>query len=540
MDDQQIVEYIEEHINLNDLRNLIKSNPNMTKLKIVIYADYDGGRIDDGISETLASMPLKRLSISMNVLRNQHFKILLQSKSITNLDVGGNVITDDGIIDICNNTTLKTLSLAVTPVTSIGMKELAKSKSITYLSLFNNFYADEDDEKEYVTDDGLKELLTNQVLQTLIISGQPLRGNGLVDIKHNTSLTALDISRTQINDECIKYLLQNYSIIDLNISDTLITADGITELAKTNTIKSLKITENEMAINEVSLKAISDNKSITYLDISNVHLTTISPLTATGLTELAKTNTIQTLKIAGNEKAINEISLKALCDNKNITYLDVSRNRHVFKKHLIDILATSKLKKLLLYGNHLISGDIASLAKNETITNLDLANNQIDNNGAIELAKNKTIKFLDLGSNNIRSKGARALAKNTTLLELSLDNNIISRKSAYMLSRNKNILSLNVKYNLFEITNIDNFMKRNNTILVFSCNVFKYNPIDTKQLTEVESVKYTKNLKTYKDKLTYKINYIMTNPYLVKDINGIIFEYLNETLTLQDEKIVYL
>jgi len=101
----------------------------------------------------------------------------------------------------------------------------------------------------------------------------------------------------------------------------------------------------------------------------------------------------------------------------------------------------------------------AALAKNTTITTIDLSRNVIGVEGAKSLAdvlaKNTTITNIDLSRNVIGVEGAEslaaALAENTTITNINLSHNHIgpedAKSLASALAKNTTIININLSYN---------------------------------------------------------------------------------------------
>ena len=85
-----------------------------------------------------------------------------------------------------------------------------------------------------------------------------------------------------------------------------------------------------------------------------------------------------------------------------------------------------------------VSELIKALAKNPTITNLNLAFNRIISAGAITLAENSTLTSLNLEGNNLGNTGAIALVKNHTFTSLHLKGNHIGDTGAIASAQNSN------------------------------------------------------------------------------------------------------
>ncbi len=87
------------------------------------------------------------------------------------------------------------------------------------------------------------------------------------------------------------------------------------------------------------------------------------------------------------------------------------------------------------------------LAKNTTLTSLDVSYNNIGDDGVGYLAKSTTLSNLYVSYNNIGDEGAGYLAKNTTLSNLDVNHNNIGPKGADYLAKNTTLTSLDVRFN---------------------------------------------------------------------------------------------
>jgi hypothetical protein len=77
--------------------------------------------------------------------------------------------------------------------------------------------------------------------------------------------------------------------------------------------------------------------------------------------------------------------------------------------------------------NHIGIAGAAALARNRSLTELNVAVTRIGDAAAVVLAQNRTLTSLKATGNQIGDKGALALAANPNLIKLDLSGNQISR-----------------------------------------------------------------------------------------------------------------
>ena len=178
-------------------------------------------------------------------------------------------------------------------------------------------------------------------------------------------------------------------------------------------------------------RLLSQNKSITKLNLSHIYLDSIcmEMLSET----LAQNNSITNLNLSENiitrigEHEISDRGMRALANiltnNRTITNLDIGRIiLDSSESNLMGILfealsQNNSITHLSLRYNQINDNNVIHLAQvlrhNTTITSIDLYGNRIGDDGAIKLAEllreNRTITKIELLLNNYGSVGTNAL-----------------------------------------------------------------------------------------------------------------------------------
>jgi Leucine Rich repeat len=167
---------------------------------------------------------------------------------------------------------------------------------------------------------------------------------------------------------------------------------------------------------------------------------------------------------------ITDASAKLLARNKTISSLDMSHNL-IENDGVIALAKNPNLESLNLESNCFGTDGVKALADNESLISLEIGGNVINDEGAIAIAKNRTIRSLDVAKAYITSIGAKALAQNNILKELDISDNKIGKKGIIALLGSKSIIDLlAVDTGVWDIDdeNILAAFKKNHTLFDFN------------------------------------------------------------------------
>lgn len=276
-----------------------------------------------------------------------------------------------------------------------------------------------------------------------------LRGNtnittvGIIALAKNTTLTNLNLSHANVTDEDAKILAQNSKLKSLDVGWNSIGDAGASALAENTTLQSLNLEANSLKSNSVF--ALAKNTTLKNLSIGFAERYA-GDISHEAYHELEKTTTLKTLSLAGNNLDADDFAL--LAKNQSITSLDVAIGKNLIFSTLGDEAAVtfaknSHLEYLDMSHDYISDKGAIALAHSPSLKSLKLDSNKaIGKTGITALAKNPNLINLSLYDDEIDSHDAEILAKNTTLFELDLSSNRIGDQGASSLAKNTTIKKL--------------------------------------------------------------------------------------------------
>lgn len=405
------------------------------------------------------------------------FQLLISNPGVVILDIGCNDFTNQAVpclIDIILNTSIKSLQIGATGLPWHNNKFNIQSM-IEILSAIQQSYR-----IVYLGLSGLK-----------------------MSVRHGAR-------RITMAEELATYLRDDNILKSLSISDCGFTPKEMELVLLSGLIYNPNIKFLDMHISPLLdpngtefMRNLSNMKSLTYLDVSNCHLSASAGVELAG--SLKRSKSLIVLNLSNNQigdEGFMEI-LKVLLENQTLTELDVSNN---------DIGST--IAELL--------GKV--IEKNQVLYSLDLTNNFIGDESAFAIAssigKNEGITKLSIASCRISDEGAIAichsLVKNTVLRKLYINNNFLTRESGYRiidaLRGNEHIFVLDLS-----ATQIDHFViKAANDLCIRNKQIQKETDLQPlkKQLVQL-SIQQTKmpeaesRLKNLENKLDEVVNKIV-------------------------------
>ena len=380
--------------------NLIKCFVNYSKKNLLVinfsqndFEDVIGANIFASIGVNCPNIEI--IDISKNNLTyttfshkkvQQAFKIGF--KRLLKLILGNNLIGSKGFIDLCkcaiNCTKLNLLDVSYN---GIDIKVFEVQSVVDFfnnaLPNFYTFYY----EGNYLPTDEIQNLVK--------------------DILNNKSLTYLYLQNNQINDDSMELLSvlisKNYFIHTLSLGYNKFTPKGIERLCnglKSNNTRLMELSLSNNNLDEKSLTYLSDtlNKQSTImclnLSYNNFSKGECGNLISKIITECVKLNNLN-LTACHLGLKIKEV-LKALENNKNINYIDLSvndigNNNEIFKNLANMLKINPHIKYLYLDTNYITDKDF------ETIIHEGLSTN-------------RNLKYLSLKSNKITLNSIKKLS----------------------------------------------------------------------------------------------------------------------------------
>lgn len=210
----------------------LKTNPTIT------YLSLYGNKIDDDSAIVLASIStLKKLDLSYNDIT--HIGAMALAKCpLERLNLSENNIYykeeyntqfKEMIEDFGNNKTIKKLMLFRNTIPSTMLGELiGKNRSIEEL------YIGEAQYPFSLTDDVLKFIGQNAVLDTLYLFETEITNKGISYLGQNKSIKKLHIDKSSINDIGVSLLCQYSNLKDLYLKDSDLTFYSAVDLVASN------------------------------------------------------------------------------------------------------------------------------------------------------------------------------------------------------------------------------------------------------------------------------------------------------------------
>lgn len=393
---------------------------------------------------------------------------LENNKTLTNLEIHGNLLTIEIAKTLENNTTLTRLNIYNGKITDEALDSiivaLSNNPNLTHL-IFNCSI-----KKNALTK--LSLLLKNNTsfLKHLKISSDYYTRPNLKELamalEENSTLEALDISNLKIdNEEADSFfaaLKKHPSLTHFNMDGNPLNAEAtqklVQALQENQTLTHLSYAHNNLKAAGAALfvPLLRENKTLTYLDLS--HNKMMDPDLFLLMNALKDNKHISELNLS--ENIIGKSSARTLADflrgNETLTSLNLERcdlNQH-FETIAIALQDNKKLKKLSLAHNlilepHAQRALAKALKENNTLNSLDLSGTSASS--------------LDLSHTYIETLSG-ALAQNKVLTEVELGYNHFTQnrhfeKLILALQANKNLTSLGLSHNEIKDENISVIIK---------------------------------------------------------------------------------
>jgi len=158
--------------------------------------------------KALAQWPhLRSLNLTGCTLEVDHLKALADA-SLTTLNIAGTELDDEKIPYLVISKTLTDLELGANMLSSHGIQTVVQNKRLLKLGLHGNYDIDAQ---------GAIALGNHPTLMELNMGVNEIGDEGLAGLAHSESLTALDVNYTNISDKGVEVLFTNRSLIQLDL-----------------------------------------------------------------------------------------------------------------------------------------------------------------------------------------------------------------------------------------------------------------------------------------------------------------------------------
>ena len=448
----------------NSMHKILTSLSQITSLEMIFVGDIN---ITEDMAVLMASVIMSNKKVYILELINcnlQHkaaISITAALKNISSLQTltfdSCNLqrdVADDLAVALYVNQNLKRLRLPNNNLRDGGISivsALSQITTLTELNLKNNLLS------EVVVDELSSAIKNNKLIETLNLSGNNLKTNGIIRIAQPLSvisnLKVLNIQNNQITegaaDAIAIAILSNRKLEELYLGSNNLAAGVIkiaTALQYLTTLKVLDINNNnapEEAAKELAV-AIYNNR----LELENVWLANNQFRSSVSLIadSLTKTNTLKDINLVGNcipEEVAGDIA----------AMIDSNRS----------------LQDVRLSGNLLMTNGIIkiaqSLSKLSTLKTLYISDNKIDDRAADTLAavilNNNKLDDLFLNDNLFQTGGikiAKALKNISSLTRLEFNNNglpdSVAEDLAAAIVSNSGLSSIGIMNNNFEASGV--------------------------------------------------------------------------------------
>ncbi len=236
----------------NDLKELIKTNPNATKLPRDGKPLTDAGFIDVGKMKYLHTVSLCDTEIT-----NATMKRLGAVSSLKTLRVARTTVNDDGVKALAGLGLIE-LDVSNTGVTRASLPLIANFKNLQILNVSGL----------NLTDADLMVLSRLPSLENLTISGNHITGPGLARFRN---LKRLDAAGNPLDDEGIPFVVQLPMLKEIDLSDTPITEKGGVLLgAKSNLVS---VTLNKTLIGDKTARELVRLPELKVLNLDETKVT---------------------------------------------------------------------------------------------------------------------------------------------------------------------------------------------------------------------------------------------------------------------------
>ncbi len=251
-----------------------------------------------------------------------------------------------------------------------------------------------------VTDDWLKQLVGQDQLRRLELSGTAVTSAGLVHLKELKNLEILNVCLTAVSDDGFEHLAGLTKMKRMVVCASKITGSGFKHLQGMNQIESINL--HSSPASDAGLEAIGKLTNLRRLEI--VH----TAVTDAGLKQLAGLVNLRQLHVASHDTT--EAGLPFLADLKELDQLDVYE-KPASNATLIQIAKLPKLRLLMLIGGTFDDDGVKNLSGLATLEELTLNSGKVTDAALDHIAGLKNLRKLNLGGTKVTAAGREKLAK---------------------------------------------------------------------------------------------------------------------------------
>lgn len=329
----------------NDLKKLIKTDPNMT-----VLIREDKPLTDEGCQEIGRLKYLSQINLKDTGITNATMKKLGQVSTLKSVNVAGTNVSDEGLRSLVG-LNLKQLNVANTGITGAGVPLIATFKDLEVLDVSGLSLADAD----------LALLAQLPALRDLTISGNHITGSGFARFKHLQRIVA---NSNPIGDEAVSLVTKLCDLTEVDLSDTLITEHGGVFLAGEQNLSSVKL--NRTMIGDQTAKALVKLPNLKVLSLDETKVTrAMIPALVTSKTiwwlslnkdrlddscaaQIGTMNQLERLNVGGSQ--IGDAGVAKLANLPNLVDLSLDHTRMTDKSIPILVKKLKKLQDLNISG----------------------------------------------------------------------------------------------------------------------------------------------------------------------------------------------
>lgn len=252
--------------------------------------------------------------------------------------------------------------------------------------------------EDRVTDEWLRQLVGQDHLRRLELSGTGITSAGLIHLKDLRSLERLNICLTAVDDRGFEHLAGLTKMRRMVICASKITGSGFEHLQGMKQLESINL--HSAPASDTGLAAIGKITSLKRLEIVHTHVTDA------GLKHLAGLANLQQLHVHGPETTEN--ALPFIGQLKELYQLDIY-DRPASNATLAEIAKLPKLRMLMLPNGVFDDAGVKHLAGLQTLEDLALDSAKVTDDSIDTLAGLKRLRKLQLNRAQLTAAGRQKL-----------------------------------------------------------------------------------------------------------------------------------